>query len=118
MIQIIIIIAIVVAIVAERKLRQKHTADMPQGHGENFPFPKRKDIASDDDEKFEWLGKRVERKAEEVARKEYSKVKQQAVVEKPKQKNEIEESNFEFDAEKAIIFSEILQPKYREYEQS
>lgn len=96
---------------------------VPRQAQENFPFPT---ILDDQKSIDEWLGRRSQN--EDTPIKTTSKIKKQSQImgdkmavssfpsdinNQKKTTREVEE--FEFDAEKAVIYSEILSPKYIEY---
>lgn len=129
-----VIIGVVLLMVASIVIKVgKNIGKTPNsGHGENFPFPKTTfDEMSEEEEEEDWLG----RVKDEVVIAEDSKVSanslQQAalaremakVVQRPagkvelgaRRKEEAEFEVFDFDAQKAIIYSEIIRPKFMEY---
>lgn len=135
-------VAIGIITTINKKGKQAQTAGSGRngGHGENFPFPKpfpfdNKPSESDDDDDEDWLGRRTvadevvileDRNAnnntpqQQALAREMAKVgsvtANKNAVAKANREEEPENEIFEFDARQAIIYSEILQPKFKEYE--
>lgn len=111
-----VVIFIIIIIIQAKKARATAQNSVPTPHNENFPFPEFD--ADEDDDEEEWLGRRVaDTKPVEV--KQVKLMAEYAAVgtiksEKIAPKQEFDE--FEFDAEKAVIYAEILAPKYKDYE--
>lgn len=117
-----VIVFIVVIAIQLAKAKQSKEMAVPHGSDEHFPFPE----PDNQDEIDEWLGQSsVELKPQKLEPLDVAPRKMMGdyaavTTFKPHEiisyapKTEYEE--FEFDVEKAVIYAEIMAPKYKEWE--
>lgn len=129
-----IVFAIIVAFQILKAKEAKKAGGKPTPHNENFPFPtlaeeekeEKEDLDSDED----WLGRRVEgvpvtfkpvpiSAPKNKLRGDYAAVSTLPSQKAVKSRSNIENDQhevFELDLEKAVIYAEIINPKYKDYE--
>lgn len=86
-------------------------------HGENFPFPKMQDQYGRASEQIEneWEYEDMPKLAKAPLPIKGDKMAVKSVPHHPTVVTTNDEPEFEFDVKKAIIYSEIMQPKFKEY---
>lgn len=113
-----IVIFIVIMVVKSKKIaRGVASMDNGEHQGENFPFPKMQGQYGREQEQVEdeWEYEDMPKLAKAPFPIKGDKMAVKSVPHHPTVVTPNDEPEFEFDVKKAIIYSEIMQPKFKEY---